>query len=146
MVSILKQRSGYGIVPTLNLRQKVNLKTGSLLLGPLSKIYILVFTPFVPGGFGLSVAGELGLKKEPFMKKTLKQPKNAKEFDAYFENHDIVNLLDTQTKRVNIDFPTPILRRLDLKANELGLTRQALIKYWIAERLDLVARTIKSPS
>ena len=68
------------------------------------------------------------------------KPKNADEFDAYFEDHDIADLLDTKTKRVNIDFPSPILRRLDLKANELGLTRQALVKYWIAERLDLVQR------
>ena len=74
------------------------------------------------------------------MKKMEKKHKNADEFDAYFEDHDIADLLDTKTKRVNIDFPSPILRRLDLKANELGLTRQALVKYWIAERLDLVQR------
>ncbi|HKY63870.1 MAG TPA: CopG family transcriptional regulator [bacterium] len=72
------------------------------------------------------------------MKKASKKPKNAAEFDAYFENHDIADLLDTKTKRVNIDFPPPILRRVDLKARELGLTRQALIKYWIAERLNLI--------
>lgn len=72
------------------------------------------------------------------MKKISKKPKNAREFDSFFDNNDIADLLDTETKRVNIDFPSPILRRLDLKANELGLTRQALVKYWIAERLDMV--------
>lgn len=72
------------------------------------------------------------------MKKALQKPKNTKEFDAYFEDHDIADLLDTQTKRVNIDFPSPVLRRLDLTAHQLGMTRQALVKYWIAERLNLV--------
>ena len=72
------------------------------------------------------------------MKKASSKLKTAKEFDAYFEEHDITDLLDTATKRVNIDFPTPILRRLDLKAQQLGLTRQSLLKYWIAERLNLV--------
>jgi len=74
------------------------------------------------------------------MKRQSKRPKTVKEFDAYFENHDIAGLLDTKTKRVNIDFPAPVLRRLDLKANQLGLTRQALVKYWIAERLNLTTR------
>lgn len=72
------------------------------------------------------------------MKKVSKKPKTAEEFDAYFENNDIVDLLETQIKRINIDFPSSILRRLDLKAHQLGLTRQALVKYWIAERLGLM--------
>lgn len=72
------------------------------------------------------------------MKKALRKPKNAEEFDSYFEDHDITDLLDTKPKRVNIDFPSPVLRRLDLTARQLGMTRQALVKYWIAERLNLV--------
>ena len=72
------------------------------------------------------------------MKKHSHKLKSAEEFDQFFEGHDIADLLDTETKRVNIDFPAAILRRLDLKAQQLGLTRQALVKYWIAERLDLV--------
>ncbi len=75
------------------------------------------------------------------MKKTSKKPKNAKEFDQFFEGHDIADLLDTKTKRVNIDFAPAVLRRVDLKARELGLTRQALIKYWIAERLNLISQS-----
>jgi predicted DNA binding CopG/RHH family protein len=77
------------------------------------------------------------------MRKALKKPKNTAEFDEYFEDHDIADLLDTRTKRINIDFPAPILRRIDLKANALGLTRQALIKYWIAERLNLISQAGK---
>ncbi len=74
------------------------------------------------------------------MKKQSQRPKTAEAFDAFFEDHDIADLLDTETKRVNIDFPATILRRLDLKAQQLGLTRQALVKYWIAERLDIVKK------
>ena len=73
------------------------------------------------------------------MKKTSKKPRTSEEFDSYFEDHDIADLLDKGTKRINIDFPSNILRRIDLKAHQLGLTRQALVKYWIAERLDLVS-------
>ena len=72
------------------------------------------------------------------MKKTIKKPKNVQEFDQYFDDHDIADLLETKTKRVNIDFPASVLKRLDLKAGQLGLTRQSLVKYWIAERLELV--------
>lgn len=74
------------------------------------------------------------------MKKISKKPKTLEEFDRYFEDHDITDLLDTNTKRINIDFPAPVLKRLDLRAHQLGLTRQALVKYWIAERLDLVGK------
>lgn len=71
--------------------------------------------------------------------KKISQPKNAQEFDAYFEDNDIADLLEVKPKRVNIDFPAPILKRIDLKAKELGLTRQALIKYWVADRLHLTS-------
>lgn len=72
------------------------------------------------------------------MKKKSKKPGNAEEFDSYFDDHDIAELLDTSVRRVNIDFPAFVLSRLDLQADKLGLTRQALIKYWIAERLKLI--------
>lgn len=40
-----------------------------------------------------------------------------------------------EPKRVNVDFPTWMVRDLDAEAQRLGVTRQALIKLWIAERL-----------
>ena len=78
------------------------------------------------------------------MKKLSKQPEGAAEFDRYFEDHDVADLLDTKTKRVNIDFPPSVLRRLDLKAHQLGLTRQALVKYWIAERLEILTKPARA--
>lgn len=74
------------------------------------------------------------------MKKASTKPRTAEEFDSHFEEHDISELLDTKAKRVNIDFPPSVLQRLDMKARQLGLTRQALVKYWIAERLHLVPK------
>jgi hypothetical protein len=40
-----------------------------------------------------------------------------------------------EPKRVNVDFPAWVVRALDAEAQRLGVTRQALIKLWIAERL-----------
>lgn len=40
------------------------------------------------------------------------------------------------TKRVNVDFPGWVVEGLDRQARKLGITRQALIKIWIAERLQ----------
>jgi alpha/beta superfamily hydrolase len=66
------------------------------------------------------------------------------EFDKNFdEGEDISAAIDwskarrlnTQTKRVNVDFPIWVVDGLDNQATHLGITRQALIKVWIAEKL-----------
>jgi len=40
-----------------------------------------------------------------------------------------------EIKRVNIDFPNWMVEALDKEAKRIGVTRQAVIKMWIAERL-----------
>ena len=40
-----------------------------------------------------------------------------------------------EQRRVNVDFLNWIINSLDPQANRLGLTRQSVIKLWIAERL-----------
>ena len=40
-----------------------------------------------------------------------------------------------EQKRVNVDFPNWIIESLDIQARRLGVTRQSVIKLWIAERL-----------
>lgn len=90
----------------------------------------------------MKVATIRGTKGKESMRTKSKKSKTAAEFDAYFENHDIADLLDTRSIRVNIDFPALIVNRLDLQANKLGLSRQALLKYWIAERLNMVQKTL----
>lgn len=68
----------------------------------------------------------------------------ATEFDAQFDaGEDVSSALDwsrarrpnDQTKRVNVDFPAWVVDGLDRQARHLGVTRQSLIKMWIAERL-----------
>lgn len=68
----------------------------------------------------------------------------AQEFDEKFESgEDLTDNLDfskarrvnQESKRVNIDFPTWVVEGLDKQAKRLGITRQALVKVWIAEKL-----------
>ena len=74
----------------------------------------------------------------------------AKEFDEKFDNgEDISEYLDfskaiklkdvkklkTETKKVNVDFPEWVIESLDREAKKIGVTRQSIIKVWIAERL-----------
>ena len=74
----------------------------------------------------------------------------AEEFDKRFDNgEDISHYLDfskaeklkdfekriTKTKKVNVDFPENILGLIDQEAKKIGVTRQSIIKMWIAERL-----------
>lgn len=72
----------------------------------------------------------------------------AKEFDARFDaGEEILAALDlTQARRVrqaqrrvNVDFPTWMIDSLDREADKLGVTRQSIIKVWIAERLEKAA-------
>ena len=44
-----------------------------------------------------------------------------------------------ETRRVNVDFPSWMIDALDREARRLGVTRQSVIKVWIAERLETVA-------
>lgn len=68
----------------------------------------------------------------------------AKEFDKRFDKGEgITRLLDLskarrpgqEQKRVNVDFPVWMIQSLDREAKRLGVTRQSIIKLWLAERL-----------
>lgn len=41
-----------------------------------------------------------------------------------------------EARRVNVDFPAWMVASLDREARRLGVTRQSVIKMWIAERLE----------
>lgn len=69
----------------------------------------------------------------------------AEEFDERFDSGgDVTPTLDlsdvrrpgVEQRRVNVDFPHWMIESLDREARRLGVTRQAVIKVWIAERLD----------
>ena len=72
----------------------------------------------------------------------------AKKFDSDFDaGKDVTSSLDVskarrplqEQKRVNVDFPTWMIASLDREASRLGVTRQSVIKVWLAERLEQVA-------
>ncbi len=76
----------------------------------------------------------------------------AKELDALFDSgEDITQYLDmstltkngTQTKKINVDFPEWVINSLDLEAKKIGVTRQSIIKVWIAERLKEEAQSLQ---
>ena len=69
----------------------------------------------------------------------------AEEFDKLFDDgEDITHLLDLSStrrpnleqKRVNVDFPIWMVNQLDREAKRVGVTRQSIIKMWLAERLE----------
>ena len=41
-----------------------------------------------------------------------------------------------EQKKVNVDFPVWMVNTMDQESKRLGITRQALIKFWIAEQLE----------
>ena len=69
----------------------------------------------------------------------------AKEFDEKFDQNseDIIDDLDLSTmrrpnqeqKRINVDFPSWVVKSLDREAARIGVTRQSIIKVWLVERL-----------
>jgi hypothetical protein len=73
----------------------------------------------------------------------------AKTFDRKFDSgKKILDQLDVHkarrvgldARRVNVDFPAWMVDSLDREARRMGVTRQSLIKLWLADRLaQLVA-------
>lgn len=70
----------------------------------------------------------------------------ASDLDTRFDEgvEDVIDEFDLSTatrpnreqKRVNVDFPLWMVDSLDREASRLGVTRQSIIKVWIAERLE----------
>ena len=70
---------------------------------------------------------------------------NSSEFDRRFEDGEsVIDALDLSAarrprldqRRVNVDLPLWMVEQLDLEASRLGVTRQSIIKVWLAERLE----------
>jgi hypothetical protein len=69
----------------------------------------------------------------------------ASEFDQKFDTGEsIVDTLDVtharrpgeEIKRINVDFPAWMVASLDKEARRLGVTRQSIIKMWLAEHMQ----------
>lgn len=71
------------------------------------------------------------------------------EFDKKFDDgkEDILEFLDIsaakrlnkEQKRVNVDFPVWMINSLDREASRIGVTRQSIIKLWLAEKIELAS-------
>jgi hypothetical protein len=68
----------------------------------------------------------------------------AKKFDEKFDRgENVTSLLDRdrarrpglEQKRVNVDFPVWMIESLDREARRRGVTRQSIIKMWLADKL-----------
>ena len=68
----------------------------------------------------------------------------ASDFDRRFDaGEDVTALLDLkkarrpgfEPRRINMAFPAWMVQSLDREARRLGVTRQALIKLWLADKL-----------
>jgi hypothetical protein len=71
---------------------------------------------------------------------------SAEEFDRRFDaGEDLSEYWDLgsvrrpglEPRRVNVDFPRWVVEALDREAKRLGVSRQAVIKVWIADRLEV---------
>ncbi len=78
------------------------------------------------------------------MKTKKKDTISAEELDKKFDaGDDISQFLDwdrakrpgLDQKRVNVDLPVWMIGSLDMEAKRIGVTRQSIVKVWLAERL-----------
>ena len=69
---------------------------------------------------------------------------STEEFDKKFDDgediseyidFDSVRPLNAEQKRINLDLPLSMVKALDKEAQRLGVTRQSVIKTWLAEKL-----------
>lgn len=81
------------------------------------------------------------MKKSKLSKISLKKKSKTKDLDKRFDKgQSILEYadLDVAVFRVNVDFPAWSVAALDLEASRLGISRQALIKFWVIQKLDQV--------
>jgi hypothetical protein len=65
---------------------------------------------------------------------------NKEDVLEYFDTSKI-RMINEEPKRVNIDFPVWMVQSLDKEAKHVGVSRQAVIKRWVAEKLQSLNTT-----
>ena len=72
--------------------------------------------------------------------------KIAKEFDESFDNNENLDEYidwskakrpNVEQRRVNLDLPKWMIEKLDMEAKRIGVARQAIMKMFLAERLEI---------
>ncbi len=65
----------------------------------------------------------------------------ANNLEEKFERGEsVLDYFETENKRVGVDLPPWAIKALDQEAARRGITRQALIKTWLVDRLDLLEK------
>ena len=71
----------------------------------------------------------------------------AKALDRQFDEgeEDILRYFDTNnsSRRILVDFPEWMIESLDNEANHLGISRQAVIKFWINEKIRKISPKLR---
>lgn len=81
-------------------------------------------------------------KVQPMKSKRMKTEDFDKAFDEGSDKIDeaidwsTAKKPDLTIRKVNIDMPVWMIEKLDEEAKRIGITRQALTKTWLADRLD----------
>lgn len=73
-----------------------------------------------------------------FMKTTELDKKFDDNQEDILQHFDLssARLVNEKPKCINIDFPTWMVQSLDKEAKHIGISRQAVIKMWVADRLN----------
>jgi len=79
------------------------------------------------------------------MKKSNKTQISSKELDKKFDEcKDVTKYMDFRkaitVRRINLDIPKWLLDVLDREALKLNVSRQAIIKMWLAEKVKLLKK------
>ena len=62
---------------------------------------------------------------------------NKEDILQYFDTSKI-NMLNEEPKNLNIDFPSWMVKSLEKEANHIGVSTQAVVKMWVADRLQRI--------
>lgn len=66
-------------------------------------------------------------------------PITAEELDERFDNgEDVMDYFTVEIQRINLDLPVWAIKEIDQEATRRGVARQALIRMWLTDRLDVL--------
>ncbi|MGO5316116.1 CopG family transcriptional regulator [Paraeggerthella hongkongensis] len=60
---------------------------------------------------------------------------NGNDVNDYFD-FDKASRPNRETRKVNVDMPEWMIEALDEEAGRLSVNRQAVIKFWLSDRID----------
>lgn len=60
---------------------------------------------------------------------------NSNDVNDYFD-FDKASRPNRETRKVNVDMPEWMIEALDEEAGRLSVNRQAVIKFWLSDRID----------